>query len=98
MTDRVPPASAPLARVPLARVPLARRLRHLVVPALVAAAAGLAVACSDLSTGADVPVALSFDPLPWPSIVGGDSLRDSTGSAVPLQAIVYNGDGDPIAA
>ena len=73
----------------------APHLRRLAVPASVALAAASA-ACSEAKTGPDTPVALSFDSLPAPSIVIGDTLRDSTGAAAPFRATAYNSDGDPI--
>ena len=79
------------------RVPFARRRCHLAAPALVAAAVAAVVACSDYKTGPNTPVALSFDALPFPAIVIGDSLRDSTGAVAPLRASAYNADGDRIA-
>ena len=69
-------------------------INRLAAPALVLAAA--LAACSEVKTGPDTPVALSFDSLPAPSIVIGDTLRDSTGAAVPFRATAFNSDGDPI--
>ena len=59
-------------------------------------ALGALAACTEAETGPNTPVAISFDSLPSPSIVIGDSLRDSAGVAAPFEATVYNGDGDPI--
>jgi hypothetical protein len=70
--------------------------RH-VVSFLAALAATSVVACTDVPTDADAVSAIQFSSLPAPSIVGGDSLRDSTGAPVRLSAIAFNFDGDEIA-
>lgn len=70
--------------------------RALVVGVAGAAALVLA-ACTDVPTGADVPFSLEFERLPFPAVVVGDLLRDSTGAAVPLDAVAFNVDGEPIA-
>jgi hypothetical protein len=68
------------------------------VSTLFGLATGIAigVACTDLSTDPSAPFSIEFLPLASPSIVSGDSLRDIEGTATPLQAIVYNVDGEPI--
>lgn len=53
-------------------------------------------ACLDYSTDPDEVVAITFDPLPWPSIVAGDTLRDASGTAAQLTARLFNGDGDEV--
>lgn len=60
-------------------------------------AALLLAACTDVPSGADVPYSLEFERLPFPAVVAGDLLRDSTGAAAPLGAVAYNVDGAPIA-
>ena len=60
-----------------------------------AAVLGLA-ACTEVSTDPDAVAALQFDGAPYPSVVVGDSLRDSLGEVVPLVAIALNNDGEPI--
>jgi hypothetical protein len=67
--------------------------RHVVLS--LAAALGLA-ACTNVSTDPDAVAALQFDGAPYPSVVVGDSLRDSLGLVAPLVAIALNNDGDPI--
>ena len=52
--------------------------------------------CLDYSTDPDEVVAIAFDPLPWPSVVAGDTLRDASGAAAPLVAHLFNGDGEEI--
>lgn len=61
-----------------------------------AASALLLAACTDVPSGADVPFSLEFDRLPFPAVVAGDLLRDSTGAAAPLGGVAYNVDGDAI--
>lgn len=69
-----------------------RRSRAVLLIAAVAIAWG---GCAE-TTGPDEPFSLEFRPLPAPSIVSGDTLRDIAGNAVPLQAIVYNLRGVPL--
>lgn len=73
------------------------RLRRL--PALLVALAALAGACAEVGTDPDLPTSIAFDRLPSPSVVQGDTLRDTTGRAVPVRELVtvYNADGDVIA-
>jgi len=66
-----------------------------VAAAFVAAAA--IGACTDVGTAPDAIAALAFDTLPYPSVVAGDTMRDSLGRAAPLRAIAYNGNGDLLA-
>lgn len=66
------------------------------VAAAVVAAAWVG-ACSDVGTAPDGIVALAFDTLPYPSVVAGDTMRDSSGRAAPLSAVAYNADGNVIA-
>jgi hypothetical protein len=61
------------------------------------AAAAIVGACTDVNTGPTTVASLEFDTLPYPSIVTGDTLRDSLGRAAPLHAVVYNGSGAIIA-
>jgi hypothetical protein len=65
--------------------------------AAVVVAAAVVGACSGASTAPDGIVALSFDTLPYPSIVAGDTMRDSLGNAAPLSAVAYNAAGAVIA-
>lgn len=66
------------------------------VAAAVVAAAWVG-ACTDVGTSPDGIVALAFDTLPYPSVVVGDTMRDSTGRAAPLSAVAYNADGNVMA-
>jgi hypothetical protein len=53
-------------------------------------------ACLDFSTDPDALLYITFDPLPFPSVVAGDTLRDSTGVVAPLRAKAVNGRGEEI--
>lgn len=70
------------------------RLRRAVALAL--GVGGVALASCVTSTEASAPFALEFLRLPWPAVVVGDTLRDSTGAAAPLRALVFDGDGRPL--
>lgn len=61
-------------------------------------AASFALACTDIPTGDDAVLAISVDTLAAPAVVLGDTLRDTTGKAVPLTASVYNFKGNPISS
>jgi hypothetical protein len=52
--------------------------------------------CIDLSIDPDEIVAIEFGPLPGPSVVAGDTLRDATGAVAPLVARLFDGDGDVV--
>jgi len=65
----------------------------LVAPIAVAVAAF--IGCSGITDPSAV-AALDFTGIPFPAIVTGDSMRDSTGAAAALKATVYNGNGDEI--
>ena len=62
-----------------------------------AAAAAVAAACVDISDNADSVLSLQFDSLPSPSVVVGDSLRDTTGAitAPSVRAFNYRGEEIP---
>jgi hypothetical protein len=55
-----------------------------------------ALSCIDFSTDPDALLYLAFDPLPFPSVVAGDTLRDSTGAVALLSATAVNGRGEEI--
>ena len=63
--------------------------------AVAALAFGLA-ACITLSTDPHEIVAIEFAPLPWPSVVAGDTLRDASGQATPLIARLFDASGDEV--
>ena len=53
-------------------------------------------ACTEVSTDPNAIVAVQFIGSPYPSIVAGDSLRDSLGALQPLRATGLNYKGDPV--
>ena len=55
-----------------------------------------AMACTDVSTDPDTVVAVRFDGSVYPSIVVGDSLRDSLGALQPVRATGLNYKGDVV--
>jgi len=63
---------------------------------LAVAALLLGAACTEVSTDPNAIVAVQFIGSPYPSIVAGDSLRDSLGALQPLRATGLNYKGDPI--
>ncbi len=46
-----------------------------------------------MSTSPTKAVAIAFDSLPYPSVVTGDTLRDSLGRVAPLHALAFNSAG-----
>jgi hypothetical protein len=66
-------------------------MRRFILP--LAAALG---ACTDAGTDPDAVLGLRFDGSSYPSIVAGDSLRDSLGNLQPLLATAFNYKGDPV--
>jgi hypothetical protein len=72
------------------------RIARVVAPlALVLAA--VAGACTNTATAPTRIVSLEFDTLAYPSVLAGDTLRDSLGRVAPLHAVAFNGDGAVIA-
>lgn len=69
--------------------------RFLLLAGIVTAVA--AAACADVSTGPDEPAAIELPPFAFPTVVVGDTLRDSLGVVTPIRAIVRNSAGDIIA-
>jgi hypothetical protein len=63
------------------------------LPLLVLVLAGIAGNCTTVSTSPTKAVAIEFDSLPYPSVVTGDTLRDSLGRVAPLRAIAFNAAG-----
>lgn len=78
-----------------ARRRLLRRGGRLGGPAAVVLAA--LVACVDLGTDPDVPFVIGFDSIPYPSLLSGDTMRDSLGLVKPIQVTAFNSAGDVIA-
>ena len=69
-----------------------KRSRWLVAALFAAAGAG----CIDLTTNAREIVAIEFPDLPSPAVVAGDTLRDSTGKAVVLNARLFDASGGEV--
>jgi hypothetical protein len=65
-------------------------------PLLVAVAAAVGIACVDMSAPKGA-AAISVLQLPSPSVIVGDSMRDSLGVVRPITVIAYDGAGNPIA-
>jgi hypothetical protein len=63
--------------------------------ARVVALTALGAACTTLAEPG-TPFALEFTRLPWPSVVAGDTLRDSTGLSAAPQALVLDARGDTV--
>jgi len=60
------------------------------------AASALSAACTDIDTGPNVAASIEFTALPFPAVVAGDTLRDTSGVASPLRALVFNSDNEVI--
>src|SRR5690242_10273253 len=54
------------------------------------------IACTKVSTSPSVVVALELHDPQLPSLVEGDTLRDTTGAPAPLVAIAFSGKNDSI--
>jgi hypothetical protein len=75
----------------------ARRGRHkrtAVGIALLATVAGVALSCTTIATNPDIIFSISLDSLPSPSVVAGDTMRDTNGVVAPLTARGYNIQGN----
>ena len=72
---------------------LARRVLRLPLLAALAAVTG---ACLELSGPPDGPAAIGLLHAAWPSVVEGDTLRDSTGAIAPLRVAAFDADGDTL--
>jgi len=57
---------------------------------------GAAAACADVTSSSSVPASIEFNGFAAPAVVIGDTLRDITGRAVPVLAVVRNQQGDVI--
>ncbi len=54
----------------------------------------VALACTDIPTAADQVLSFTINPLPSPSVVVGDTLRDSSGVVRPITITAFNFQGD----
>lgn len=68
-----------------------RGIRRAVLVA--AAALGTAVSCAEFGTGVGDISYISFDGVPYPALIAGDSMRDALGSATPFTATAYDAAG-----
>lgn len=66
------------------------------IPLTFLAGAIFIAACVEIPTGANEVLSMEFDPLPSPSVIVGDSLRDSLGVARPVTFRAFNFKGDEI--
>jgi hypothetical protein len=64
--------------------------RRLALAATLAISAALVAACSDVPTDPALVFSLSVDSAPSPSVVAGDSLRDTNGVVAPLKGHAFN--------
>jgi hypothetical protein len=67
------------------------------VPLTLISVAMLIAACVEVPTGANDVLSMQFNPLPSPSVVVGDSLRDTLGVVQGLSVTAFNYSGDEIA-
>lgn len=54
------------------------------------------VGCLDLGTDPNEIGSISFDGIPYPAVVAGDTLRNEAGQVTPLSATVLSGAGDTV--
>jgi hypothetical protein len=66
-------------------------------PLTLIGAATAILACTEVPTGANDILSVQFDPLPSPSVVVGDSLRDSLGVVQAPTVTAFNFSGDEVA-
>ena len=60
------------------------------------AALAIGYACSEVSTNPNAVLSLELAPMQLPSIVLGDSIRDTTGAIDSLHAFAFNAQGNPV--
>lgn len=58
----------------------------------------LLAACVDIPTGADDVLSMQVNPLASPSVVVGDTLRDSLGVVTPVRITAFNYSGDVVSS
>jgi hypothetical protein len=59
-------------------------------------AGALFLACVEIPTGAEEVLSFEIDPLPSPSVVAGDSLRDTLGVVTPISVTAFNYQGQVV--
>lgn len=67
---------------------------HRITTLLGVVAATIGLACVDMSAPGG-PASISALQLPWPSVVAGDTMRDSNGVATPITVISFDANGIP---
>jgi hypothetical protein len=68
------------------------------LPAGVGLLLSATAACSKVPTDADEVLSIEVGALPFPSVVVGDTLRDTSGVAAPLAPTAFNFQGNPVTA
>jgi hypothetical protein len=59
-------------------------------------AGAMILACVDIPTGAEDVLSFQVNALPSPSVVAGDTLRDTTGAVTPISVAAFNYSNDPV--
>ena len=75
---------------------MTRSLRSAAITSALAFTLAASLACGDVSGGSSSVLSIQFDSLGAPSVVLGDSLRDTTGAVIHPVAHAYNFSGDEI--
>ena len=73
-----------------------RRSQSRLAPPFLVVAAAIIAACSEAGTGPGGIAAVSFDTLPSPGLVIGDTLRDADGNVATLTAHAFDVDGEEV--
>lgn len=60
--------------------------------------AATVLACTDIPTASDSILSFTINPLPSPSVVVGDTLRDTLGVVTPIRVNAFNFQGDTVRA
>lgn len=75
---------------------ISARIRSALVAGTIVLGSVAVGACAEVGTAPDVPAAIELPPFAFPTVVVGDTMRDESGKAVPIRAIVRNSAGDEI--
>jgi hypothetical protein len=65
--------------------------RRWLAPVILAVAALAAFGCTEIGSNPSAAVSMSFDTLPYPSVVVGDSMRDTSGAVANFRGHAFNG-------
>lgn len=87
---------ADLFRAPQPRAARPSRGRRFAATIIMVSAGAVALACAEISTDPRLVASIAMNPLPSPSIVAHDSMRDSLGIAQPIGASAYNIQGSAL--